>query len=181
VITQYPGYVTYAASNPYQPLVDETTIQAVNASMTARGGCLDQFGECQKRGNGYEDARVICAQAQAFCYVTVLFQLFGERNLYDVRLSASDPFPPDMTPLLTNETFMWVVETFYNFQNTPPYHDIALFRNLIGAESPMVVTSLDVSNDFSFGGDYPISFAPELEQLIEAGVSSRPPPHILLC
>jgi hypothetical protein len=126
VITQYPGYVTYAASNPYQPLVDETIIQTINTSMTARGGCLDQFGECQKRGNGYEDARVICAQAQALCYLTVLFPLVGERDFYDVRLFASNAtYPPDMTPLLTNETFMWVVEIYWLFSRSPNHSPLS--------------------------------------------------------
>ena len=39
---QYPGYVTYAAANPYHQLVNDSVIGSANRSLTREGGCLDQ-------------------------------------------------------------------------------------------------------------------------------------------
>jgi hypothetical protein len=50
---------------------------------------------------------------------------------------------------------------------------ISVVRNLFGAETPVVLNSDEVGYSFAFGGDYAISFAPELEQIIEAGVSNH--------
>jgi hypothetical protein len=39
-ISQYPGYITYAGSNPYHPLVSSTVIARANTSWnTATTGC----------------------------------------------------------------------------------------------------------------------------------------------
>ena len=40
--SQYPGYVKYAMSNPYHPLVNESTINSANNSLYQTGGCMDQ-------------------------------------------------------------------------------------------------------------------------------------------
>jgi carboxypeptidase C (cathepsin A) len=40
--SQYPGYVKYAMSNPYQPLVSASTITSANNSLYQTGGCLSQ-------------------------------------------------------------------------------------------------------------------------------------------
>ncbi|CAE6491475.1 unnamed protein product [Rhizoctonia solani] len=40
--SQYPGYVKYAMSNPYQPLVSASTITSANNSLYQSGGCLSQ-------------------------------------------------------------------------------------------------------------------------------------------
>jgi hypothetical protein len=41
-ITQYPGFISYAASNPYHPLVNDSEIRSANKSYTKSGGCEDQ-------------------------------------------------------------------------------------------------------------------------------------------
>lgn len=41
-ITQYPGYLTYAGSNPYHPLVSTSTITSANKTYTKSGGCAAQ-------------------------------------------------------------------------------------------------------------------------------------------
>ena len=58
-------------------------------------------------------------------------------------------YPPSITPLLENSTF----------------------TSAIGAEAPWTNASTEVYIDFSVGGDWMVSFAPQLEQVINAGVS----------
>jgi hypothetical protein len=41
-LSQYPGYIQYAQSNPYHPLVDPTVIAAATTAWTEAGGCRDQ-------------------------------------------------------------------------------------------------------------------------------------------
>ena len=41
-LSQYPGYIQYAQSNPYHPLVNSSVISAANTSWSKAGGCRDQ-------------------------------------------------------------------------------------------------------------------------------------------
>ena len=45
-LNQYPGFITYAASNPYHPLVNQSVInQAITAWSTPNTGCQSQVRE----------------------------------------------------------------------------------------------------------------------------------------
>jgi hypothetical protein len=41
-LTQYPGYIQYAQSNPYHPLVSPSVIAAATTAWSEPGGCKDQ-------------------------------------------------------------------------------------------------------------------------------------------
>lgn len=41
-LSQYPGYMQYAQSNPYHPLVNSSVIAAANTAWSQVGGCRDQ-------------------------------------------------------------------------------------------------------------------------------------------
>ena len=41
-LSQYPGYIQYAQSNPYHPLVNSSVIAAANTAWSQLGGCRDQ-------------------------------------------------------------------------------------------------------------------------------------------
>ena len=54
----------------------------------------------------------VCAAAQEFCQDNVLVPVVGDVDVYDVRAPSDDPYPPDITPLLTNKEFMCVYKPF---------------------------------------------------------------------
>jgi hypothetical protein len=41
-LTQYPGYIQYATSNPYHPMVSPSVIAAATTAWSEPGGCRDQ-------------------------------------------------------------------------------------------------------------------------------------------
>ena len=41
-ISQYPGYIEYAKSNPYHPLVNDSVISSAKKAWKKAGGCKDQ-------------------------------------------------------------------------------------------------------------------------------------------
>ena len=41
-ISQYPGYIEYAKSNPYHPLVSDSVISSAKKAWKKAGGCKDQ-------------------------------------------------------------------------------------------------------------------------------------------
>ena len=94
---QYPGYLSYAASNPYHPLVNRSVIDQVTANWSAPDtGCqarvkeiitvsslnhneitILQIAACNKVGTNS-----VCSGAQSFCNEYVLEPLAGK---FDVR------------------------------------------------------------------------------------------------
>ncbi|CAE6425046.1 hypothetical protein ACGC1H_004823 [Rhizoctonia solani] len=141
--SQYPGYVKYAMSNPYHPLVNESTIKSANNSLHGPGGCIDQIKACNK------DISIdtICAGAQLYCNQNVLAPLAGDYNIYDVRVKDQN-YPYDITPLLTDSDF----------------------RKKIGAEKNWTITNLQVYTNFAVRGDWMRSSRSDLEKVINAGV-----------
>ncbi|CAE6412902.1 unnamed protein product [Rhizoctonia solani] len=136
----------YAMSNPYHPLVNESTIKSANNSLYGIGGCMDQIAACNK------DISIdtVCTDAQLYCNSKVLSPLAGDYNVYDVRMKNSDPnpYPYDPSKLLTDPSF----------------------RNKIGAEKNWTTTNLQVYANFAVRGDWMRSSRPLLEKVINAGV-----------
>ncbi|KAI0768574.1 alpha/beta-hydrolase [Trametes elegans] len=142
-LAQYPGYLTYAASNPYQTLVSNDTIKTATNDWDRQGGCKDQITNCN---NGGTDD--VCSNAQQFCNDKILSAVLGDHDPYYVLSSSKDPYPPDITPYLTNSTLV----------------------KAIGAESTWETTSVDVYFNFADTGDWMRNSRPLLERVINASV-----------
>ena len=103
-ITQYPGYISYAASNPYHPLVNSSVIMSANDSLSSCEAqvCLSRQAPCQllfthkfqivSCNNGGSDS--VCSAAQGYCNNNILSPLPGN---YDV--SHHPLCPPDFYTL----------------------------------------------------------------------------------
>lgn len=140
---QYPQYAVYAKSNPYRQIVSDSVIERANNSLYESGGCLDQITSCYETGSTRT-----CSRAQSFCNDNILSPLAGNVDVYDVRASSDDPYPPDITNYLTNTTLM----------------------SIIGAESTWQETNLDVYSNFAATGDWMHDSAPDLAAVVNAGV-----------
>ncbi|KAJ6549817.1 Alpha/Beta hydrolase protein [Mycena capillaripes] len=140
-ITQYPAYMMYAASNPYQPLVSSDAVTAATKWYNLQSGCHDQMITCN---NGGSDAD--CRGAQAFCNFYIMEPLSGAYDVYYVLSSSTDPYPPDISSYL------------------------ASIRNKIGAEVAWQQSNDDVYDNFMATGDWMRSSLPDLERVIDSGV-----------
>ncbi|CAE6433513.1 unnamed protein product [Rhizoctonia solani] len=141
--SQYPGYVKYAMSNPYYPLVNESTIQSVNSSLYGPGGCLDQIKDC-----GTTNVDFTCSTAQDYCNQVMLDPLAGGYDIYDVRAKNPSPYPYDPTGLLTNSSFI----------------------TDFGAQNNWSITNYEVYANFASTGDWMRSTRGDLEKVINSGV-----------
>ncbi|KAH9887597.1 serine carboxypeptidase [Cubamyces lactineus] len=142
-LNQYPGYISYAASNPYHPLVSSTTINRANSSWSRSGGCKDQITECYNTGN-----EGTCSEAQSFCNNDILSPLAGNYDVYYVLARNPDPYPPDLTNYLNSQSLM----------------------KKIGAETEWQETNDQVYENFAETGDWMHNSRPNLETVINAGV-----------
>ncbi len=142
-LSQYPGYISYAASNPYHALVSSSTISRANRSWTESGGCRDQITECYSTGDVST-----CSDAQEFCNDEILSPLAGNWDVYYVPTANPDPYPADLTSYL---------------------HSSAV-TSKIGAESTWQETNDDVYSNFASTGDWMHNSRPNLETVINAGV-----------
>ncbi|KAL6301457.1 serine carboxypeptidase [Sparassis latifolia] len=142
-LSQYPGYIEYAGSNPYHPLVSSSVIGTGNQSWTSRHGCKAQIEACYD--NGSDDT---CANAQQYCNDNILEPLAGNYDVYYVLSQNPDPYPPDLTPYLSNSTLL----------------------ALIGADSQWQEDSNEVYNNFACTGDWMRNSRPDLETVINSGV-----------
>ncbi|OBZ77753.1 Carboxypeptidase S1 [Grifola frondosa] len=142
-LSQYPGYLTYAASNPYHPLVSSGTITTAQNNWSKSGGCKDQITNCYNGGTN-----TVCSNAQNFCNNDILSPLAGNYDVYYVLTKNPDPYPPDLTPYLTNTSL----------------------TNKIGAESTWQETNDQVYSNFEATGDWMRNSRPNLETVINAGV-----------
>ncbi|KAJ7452963.1 serine carboxypeptidase [Mycena galericulata] len=141
-ISQYPGYITYAGSNPYHPLVSSSVIKRANTSWTtAKTGCKAQITACNTGGSNS-----VCSAAQSFCNNDILSPLVGSYDVYYVLSPSDDPYPPDLTSYLAS------IETE------------------IGAEVTWQETNDDVYDNFAATGDWMRSSLPDLELVINSGV-----------
>ncbi|CDO70247.1 hypothetical protein BN946_scf184942.g47 [Trametes cinnabarina] len=142
-LAQYPGYLSYAASNPYHPLVSQTVIESVTHDWERSGGCKDLITQCY---NGGTDD--VCSNAQDFCNGVVLNTLLGPYDPYYILSQTPDPYPPDLTPYLNSTSLM----------------------KKIGAESAWQMTNDDVYFNFAGTGDWMRNSRPLLEKVINASV-----------
>ncbi|KAJ1310422.1 hypothetical protein OPQ81_007156 [Rhizoctonia solani] len=143
--SQYPGYVKYAMSNPYQPLVNDSIIQKANNSLYMPGGCIDQIKACSLKDIDYN---LECSLAQAYCNQEVVAPLAGDYDVYDVRVKRPSLYPYDPTNLLADPDF----------------------RAKIGAMKSWTFSNTDVYYDFAATGDWMRNSRPDLEKVINAGV-----------
>ncbi|EJD03357.1 serine carboxypeptidase [Fomitiporia mediterranea MF3/22] len=142
-LNQYPQYMEYAASNPYEQTVSTSVITKANNSFYTKGGCQSLIEGC------YNTASTsTCSQAQSVCNSNILSPLAGNRDVYDVRQPSDDPYPPALMPLLSSTSFM----------------------NSIGAESTWQESNGDVYDNFARTGDWMLNSAPDLAAVVDAGV-----------
>ncbi|KAI0000650.1 Alpha/Beta hydrolase protein [Russula compacta] len=78
-ISQYPGYLEYAKSNSYHPLVNGSVIASANTAWFKKGGCRDQITACNNGGSNS-----VCSEAQNFCNGNILSPLAGNWDVYYV-------------------------------------------------------------------------------------------------
>ncbi|KAN0107688.1 carboxypeptidase S1 [Russula decolorans] len=142
-LSQYPGYIQYAQSNPYHPLVNSSVIATANTAWSQAGGCRDQIIACNNVGSN-----AVCSAAQSFCNSGILYALPGIWDLYYVLTANPDPYPPKLEPYL----------------NDPAV------TSKIGSQTTWVETNFGVSNQFATTGDWIRSSSSNLELVINAGV-----------
>ncbi|KAI0651568.1 alpha/beta-hydrolase [Trametes meyenii] len=142
-LAQYPGYLSYAASNPYHPLVSDEDIQTATQAWNRSGGCKDQITNCYNGGSND-----VCSDAQNFCNRAILSGVLGPYDPYFILSTYPDPYPPNLAPYLTNKLLM----------------------QTIGAESTWVMSNNDVYFNFMDAGDWMRNSRPLLETVIDAGV-----------
>ncbi|KIP01841.1 hypothetical protein PHLGIDRAFT_131081 [Phlebiopsis gigantea 11061_1 CR5-6] len=142
-LSQYPGYISYAASNPYHALVSSSTIKSANTSFYTSGGCRDQITSCYKTGS-----TSTCSAAQSYCNDRILSPLAGNYDVYYVLAQNPDPYPPDLSTYLGSSSL----------------------KTKIGAEASWEETSDAVYDNFADTGDWMHNSAPNLETVINAGV-----------
>ncbi|KAJ7186345.1 Alpha/Beta hydrolase protein, partial [Mycena haematopus] len=141
-ISQYPGYITYAGSNPYHALVSSSVIKSANTSWNkASTGCKARITACNNGGSNS-----VCSAAQSYCNDNILSPLVGDYDVYYVPSGSDDPYPPDISSYLDS------------------------IQKKVGAEVTWQETNDDVYNNFAATGDWMRSSLPDLELVINSGV-----------
>ena len=90
----------------------------------------------------------VCSEAQDLCNNGILAAALGPYDPYYILSTDPDPYPPDLTPYLTDTSLM----------------------KQIGAESTWVMSSDEVYFNFADSGDWMRNSRPLLESVINAGV-----------
>ncbi|KAI0643605.1 Alpha/Beta hydrolase protein [Trametes meyenii] len=142
-LTQYPGYMSYASSNPYHFLVLQSTIDSANAVWSGLGGCKDLITACYE-----SDIDLICSIAQGLCNSFILTPLSGTHDVYYVLSHNPDPYPPSLDAYLGNQSIV----------------------SRIGAETEWKVFQNAVYSNFATTGDWMRNVRPKLESVIDAGI-----------
>ncbi|KAF8152369.1 serine carboxypeptidase [Crassisporium funariophilum] len=142
-LTQYPGYIAYAASNPYHSLVSSTVINRANTSWTSSTGCKAQITSCYNGGSNS-----VCSKAQNFCNNNILSPLAGNFDVYYVPTPNPDSYPPDITRYLNS------------------------MASKIGVDSGITweESNSNIYSNFAATGDWMRNSRPNLETVINAGV-----------
>ncbi|KAI0263017.1 serine carboxypeptidase [Gloeopeniophorella convolvens] len=142
-ISQYPGYISYAQSNPYHALVSSSVISRANTAWSSSNGCKAQITACNNGGSNS-----VCSKAQSYCNNNILSPLAGNWDVYYVLTQNPDPYPPALDNYLGSSAV----------------------TSKIGAQSTWQETNDDVYNNFASTGDWMRSSLPNLETVINAGV-----------
>ncbi|KAJ3560892.1 hypothetical protein NP233_g10540 [Leucocoprinus birnbaumii] len=140
-LIQYPGYIQYAASNPYHALVSSSVISRANTDWSSSNGCRAQISNCYATGTNS-----VCSSAQSFCNNRILSPLAGNWDVYYVPTQNPDPYPPAISSYLNS------------------------IASRIGAESTWTQSNNRVYNNFASTGDWMHNSRPDLETVIKAGV-----------
>ncbi|KAL0577151.1 hypothetical protein V5O48_004827 [Marasmius crinis-equi] len=140
-LIQYPGYISYAASNPYHPLVSQDVIDKANTSWSQSGGCRDQITACYNGGSN-----AVCSAAQSFCNNNILNPLAGIYDVYYVPTESPDFYPPNIGGYL------------------------GTVQSKIGAQGLWIKSNTIVYNNFAATGDWMRNSRPDLEKVIDSGV-----------
>ncbi|EKM75506.1 hypothetical protein AGABI1DRAFT_79834 [Agaricus bisporus var. burnettii JB137-S8] len=140
-LLQYPGYLEYAAKNPYHPLVSDSVIARAERAWSQSGGCKSLITECYSGG-----VDSVCSRAQSFCNNNILSPLAGDWDVYYVPTRDPDPYPPSFT----------------NYLNS--------VASQIGAETTYRGSSSAIYSNFAQIGDWMRNSRPDLETVINAGV-----------
>ncbi|KAJ7652545.1 serine carboxypeptidase [Mycena rosella] len=141
-ISQYPSYLTYAASNPYHPLFSADVLAQANISWnTPVTGCKALIIACNDHGNNS-----VCSNAQDVCNGEILGPLAADFDVYYVLSGKNDTYPPDLTSYL------------------------ASVRTKIGGEVTWQQSNLNVYDNFAEAGDWMRTSLPDLESVIDSGV-----------
>ncbi|KIL64769.1 hypothetical protein M378DRAFT_574681 [Amanita muscaria Koide BX008] len=140
-LVQYPGYITYAGTNPYHPLVNSSIIESAQMAWNQSGGCMDLINTCYNGGSASA-----CSRAQSFCNARILAPLHGNWDVYYVPTAIPDPYPPDFTKYINS------------------------IAPTIGANVTWQLTNVYVYSNFAATGDWMSNSAPDLETVINAGV-----------
>ncbi|KAI0271165.1 serine carboxypeptidase [Russula aff. rugulosa BPL654] len=142
-LSQYPGYIQYAQSNSYHPLVNSSVISAASTAWSQAGGCRDQIIACNSGGT---DA--VCSAAQSFCNEEILGPLSGNWDVYYVPTANPDPYPPSLDSYLQSSAV----------------------TSKIGSQSTWGETNDNVYAQFAATGDWMRSSLSDLEVVIDSGV-----------
>ncbi|KAF7308337.1 Carboxypeptidase [Mycena chlorophos] len=140
-ISQYPGYISYATSNPYGALVSSSTIKTATNAWSSSKGCEAQIKACNNGGSNS-----VCSSAQSYCNNNILSALIGDHDVYYVLSGSDDPYPPDITSYLGG------------------------IQSKIGAEVTWQMTSDTVYNNFAETGDWMRTVLPLLDAVVDAGI-----------
>ncbi|KAJ7054534.1 alpha/beta-hydrolase [Mycena amicta] len=144
-LSQYPGLITYAASNPYHTLVPTSTIISASAEWAAQtSGCRQRIVNC----NSPPSADSVCSAAQNVCNGALLGPLAGSWNPdYVISPSGATPvYPPPLSPYLN---------TIYQ---------------QAGAETVWLATNFQVYDNFAATGDWMRTSIHYLETVLDAGI-----------
>ncbi|KAK7045775.1 hypothetical protein VNI00_007176 [Paramarasmius palmivorus] len=141
-LTQYPGYIEYAAVNPYHPLVSQSVLTRANNSWNSAGGCKARLQHVTMV------AQMQYAHLHKASVIITFFLRSRARMMYVYYVLARDPdpYPPSITSYLNS------------------------VRSQVGAESTWSSSNSVVYRNFANTGDWMRNSRPDLETVINAGV-----------
>ncbi|KAF8989945.1 serine carboxypeptidase [Cyathus striatus] len=146
-LTQYPGYITYAANNSYHPLVSNSVITKASKAWSQANGCQAQITACNNGGSNS-----VCSKAQSFCNNNILSPLAGNYDVYYVPTENPDPYPPDITDYLNKVASTVGAEATWQETNDNVYSNFAATETVINAGVRTIVYDGDADYILNFNG-----------------------------
>ncbi|KAK0667519.1 Alpha/Beta hydrolase protein [Cercophora samala] len=123
-LSQAQSYATMALNNSFHlPLLTPNQTAPIMEAYNSRGGCSDLFLACRNPSSLTEDeTSQVCQQAWQCVYsLTIPYQQFTSRSLYDINSPSFDPLP-NQTYLthLNSLEFLTAIGAPVNFTDTTP-------------------------------------------------------------